>query len=96
MEFFYSQTPASFRSVISSFNLSTTAMGSLLVIPLVYLANANPRQKWVTADLDNGHLDWFFFLLAALMMVNIAVLHRISKGYQYLDDKSIEELIHEA
>ncbi len=96
MEFFYSQTPASFRSVMSSFSLSTTAMGSLLVIPLVYIVNANPRQKWVTADLDDGHLDWFFYLLATLMLVNIAVLHKISGGYQYLDDKAIEDRIRNA
>jgi peptide/histidine transporter 3/4 len=74
MEFFYGQTPAAFRSIVSSFNLLTTAFGSLLVIPLVYLVNSNPSNQWVTPDLNYGHLDWFFFLLAAMMMFNIAVL----------------------
>ncbi len=96
MEFFYSQTPSSFRSVMSSFSLSTTAGGSLLVIPLVYIVNANPKQMWVTADLDNGHLDWFFYLLAGLMVLNIGVLHRISQGYIYLDDRAIEDKIRNA
>ena len=96
MEFFYSQTPASFRSVVSSFSLSTTALGSLFVIPLVYIVNVNPEHKWVTSDLNFGHLDWFFWLLACLMVVNIVLLRFISSGFIYLNDKIIEDTIREA
>ena len=96
MEFFYSQTPASFRSLMSSFSLSATALGSLFVIPLVYVVNANPNAAWVTPDLDDGHLDWFFFLLALLMVVNIGVLGWISNDFEYLNDKSIEDTIRNA
>ena len=96
MEFFYSQTPASFRSVVSSFSLSTTALGSLFVIPLVYLVNANPQQRWVTADLNFGHLDWFFYLLACLMVINIFILRYIGSGFVYLSDKDIEDRIKSA
>ncbi len=41
LEFFYSQAPTQFRSVVQSFNLFTTAMGSIIVIPLILIVNSS-------------------------------------------------------
>ena len=49
---------------------------------------------WIPADLNYGHLDWFFFLLAVLMLGNILVLRWVSEGFFYHDDKSIQQAIH--
>ena len=41
------------------------------------------------ADLNYGHLDGFFFLLAALMCCNTYVLTWLSHGYEYMDDEGL-------
>ena len=103
LEFFYSQAPAQFRSVVQSFNLATTALGSLVVIPLILIVNSGDPNKaanepsqinttggiWVPADLNYGHLDSFFFMLAALMCGNCWLLYKISRNYQYHDNASL-------
>ncbi len=74
------------RSVAQAVNLGTTAMGAFIIIPLVYLVNANVNDEWVPTNVDVGHLDWYFFLLAGLMSLNqvspkafcFAFLHFIS------------------
>lgn len=44
-EFFYSQAPGHMRSFTQSLNLLTTALGTWLCIPIVYLGNANPDHQ---------------------------------------------------
>lgn len=82
LEFFYSQAPTVMRSVAQSLNLATTSLGSFIVIPLLLTVNAGD-QPWVPADLDEGHLDWYFFLLAALMGGTTVVFYFIARGYEY-------------
>jgi len=103
MEFFYSQAPPQFRSVVQSFNLATTALGSLVVIPLILIVNSGGGDKardspsaqntsggrWVPEDLNYGHLDSFFFLLAFFMCANCAVLHYTGRGYEYQTDETL-------
>ena len=40
--------------------------GSWLTIPLTLLVNINPNSMWITTDIDDGHLDWYYFLLAGI------------------------------
>lgn len=42
LEFYYSQAPLSMRSVSQAANLFTSALGSLVVIPLLLIVNSNP------------------------------------------------------
>jgi hypothetical protein len=82
--------------------LATTALGSFIVIPLLYLVNANPNDKWVPTNLDDGHLDYYFFLLAGLMCISIALLYYLAKDYEYktaqelklLEDDTVDEQHH--
>lgn len=72
------------RSVTQSLNLATTALGSFLVIPLLLMVNeANPQQPWVPANLDEGHLSWYFTLLAALMALTLLWFVQLARGYEY-------------
>jgi peptide/histidine transporter 3/4 len=93
LEFFYSQAPSSMRSVSQSVNLFTTALGAWIIIPLIYLVNAGKDgDKWVPEDLDKGHLDLYFYLLALLMVGNWYVLRRMSAGYEYVKSEDLERL----
>jgi len=93
LEFFYSQAPSSMRSVSQSVNLFTTALGAWIIIPLIYLVNSGGSgQAWVPEDLDKGHLDMYFFLLAVLMAINLMVLNRLKAGYVYVNPEQLERL----
>jgi dipeptide/tripeptide permease len=71
LEFFYSQAPTSMRSVSQALNLFTYALGSWLTIPLIILVNSGLfGEDWVPENLDEGHLSYYFFLLAGLMVAN--------------------------
>ncbi|CAF2038875.1 BnaA09g10430D [Brassica napus] len=47
---------------------------SLLILTLVaYFTAADGKEGWIPDDLDKGHLDYFFWLLVVLGLVNIPV-----------------------
>lgn len=71
------------RSVCQSLNLFTTALGFLFSVPLVYLVNSNPNQEWLPTNLDQGHLAWYFTLMAAILAVDIVYLIYVSRDYVY-------------
>ncbi len=47
--------------------------------------------EWVPENLDDGHLDWYFFLLAGLMGLTIVYLYYISRNYEYKTTKQLME-----
>ncbi|KAG0552020.1 hypothetical protein BDA96_01G472600 [Sorghum bicolor] len=76
-EFFYNEAPASMRSLCSALGLLTVALGSylssLVVTAVAWLTTRGGEPGWIPDDLNDGHLDRFFWLLAALSALNLAV-----------------------
>ncbi len=77
IELFYDQAPDSMRSCSSALALLSTAAGGYIAGGLIPLANAITQRlggkvggKWIPADLNKGHLDYFFFAIAALNALN--------------------------
>jgi hypothetical protein len=89
LEFFYSQSPTVMRSVAQSLNLATNAVGTLLSIPLLLAVNSNPGDEWVPENLDNGHLAYYFLLLAGIMTGGLAYFCFISRNYEYKTTKEL-------
>ncbi|ESQ29204.1 hypothetical protein EUTSA_v10023384mg [Eutrema salsugineum] len=77
LEFFYEQSPDAMRSLCSALALLNTAIGSYLsslIITLVaYFSTINGGDGWIPDNLNEGHLDYFFWLLVSLGLVNIPV-----------------------
>jgi hypothetical protein len=92
LEFFYSQAPASVRSVSQSANLLTSALGSWLTIPLTLAVNLNPNDLWVASNIDDGHLNYYFFLLALLMVLTLHLFVYISNGFKYANPHVLARL----
>jgi hypothetical protein len=90
LEFFYSQAPSSMRSVAQAFNLATSSIGSFVVIPLIYIVNANPKDPWLPRDLNQGHLAWYFLLLAGLMVCNQFYFWYICRDYKYKTNAELQ------
>ncbi|CAN6696106.1 unnamed protein product [Malus baccata var. baccata] len=87
LEFFYDQAPDAMRSLCSALSLSTVALGnyfnSILVSIVTKTTTKDGNPGWIPDNLNYGHLDYFFWLLAMLSFLNLVVYLFISKWYTY-------------
>lgn len=77
LEFFYDQSPDAMRSLCSALQLVTTALGNYLsafILTLVaYFTTRGGNPGWIPDNLNQGHLDYFFWLLAGLSFLNFVI-----------------------
>lgn len=92
LEFFYTQAPLPMRSVCQALNLLTNAFGTWLIIPILLLVNIDPSNEWVPVNLDDGHLDWYCYLLAGLMLLDVGYFYYISRCYVYMTEEELKAL----
>ncbi|XP_058729055.1 protein NRT1/ PTR FAMILY 8.1-like [Vicia villosa] len=87
MEFFYGESPDAMRSLLSALSLTTNALGNyvstLLVIIVTKVTTRNGNVGWIPDNMNRGHLDYFYWLLTILSMVNFIVYLWIAKRYTY-------------
>eukprot|EP00250_Pteridium_aquilinum_P010980 c19763_g1_i1 orf=184-2034(+) len=84
LEFFYDQSPDATRSLCSALSLAAMALGSYLsslILTIVTALSGNPG--WVPDNLNIGHIDYFFWLLAALSVANFFVYLVCAHRYKY-------------
>ncbi|XP_061963003.1 protein NRT1/ PTR FAMILY 8.1-like isoform X1 [Populus nigra] len=87
LEFFYEQAPDAMRSMCSALSLTTVALGSylssLLVTIVTSISTKNGKPGWIPENLNYGHIDYFFWLLGVLSVLNLCVFLLISNWYTY-------------
>ncbi|RCV26903.1 hypothetical protein SEVIR_5G285500v4 [Setaria viridis] len=87
IEFFYDQAPDAMRSMGTALSLTSSALGSYLSALLVSVVTAvttrNGGLGWIPDNLNRGHLDYFFWLLSLLSVINFLVYLLIAKWYKY-------------
>ncbi|KAJ6827765.1 protein NRT1/ PTR FAMILY 8.1-like [Iris pallida] len=87
LEFFYDQAPDAMRSMCSALSLTTVALGNylstLLVTIVTDITTKDGKLGWIPDNLNRGHLDYFFWLLAILSIINFVVYLMIAKWYTY-------------
>ncbi|CAN6295856.1 unnamed protein product [Urochloa humidicola] len=85
-EFFYNEAPAAMRSLCSALALLTVALGSylssLVVTAVAWITTRGGGPGWIPDDLDDGHLDRFFWLLAVMSALNLAVFVYCARRYR--------------
>ncbi|CAL4938440.1 unnamed protein product [Urochloa decumbens] len=85
-EFFYNEAPAAMRSLCSALALLTVALGSylssLVVTAVEWITTRGGRPGWIPEDLDDGHLDRFFWLLATMSAINLIVFVGCARRYR--------------
>ncbi|RCV45739.1 hypothetical protein SEVIR_9G480900v4 [Setaria viridis] len=85
-EFFYNEAPPSMRSLCSALALLTVALGSyvssLVVTMVEWLTTRGGGPGWIPDDLNDGHLDRFFWLLAVMSALNLAVFVCCARRYK--------------
>ncbi|KAJ3693683.1 hypothetical protein LUZ60_009163 [Juncus effusus] len=87
LEFFYDQAPDGMRSMCSALSLTTVALGNylstFLVTVVTDITTKNGKLGWIPDNLNRGHLDYFFWLLAILSLLNFFVYLLIANWYTY-------------
>ncbi|CAM0872168.1 unnamed protein product [Alopecurus aequalis] len=88
LEFFYSQAPDAMRSLCAAFALITVSAGSYLssiILTLVsYLTTQGGDPGWIPDNLNEGHLDRFFWLIAGISFVNLLVYIGCAMRYRHI------------
>ncbi|MCL7051547.1 hypothetical protein MKW94_000072, partial [Papaver nudicaule] len=86
LEFFSTQTPDSLKGLGIGLSMSSTAMGSylcsILLTVVMKITTKNGQPGWIPPNLNDGHLDRFFFLTAAITLVNLAAYIFCAKRYK--------------
>lgn len=87
LEFFYEQAPDAMRSMCSALSLTTVALGnylsSLLVTIVTSISTKNGKLGWIPDNLNYGHVDYFFWLLGVLSVLNLIAYLVIANWYTY-------------
>lgn len=65
--------------------LVTSGLGNYLASVLVNIVDKATQGDWYnTENLNNGHLEWFFFLLGGLMFLNFIIFVPVAMRYKYV------------
>ncbi|XP_023539304.1 protein NRT1/ PTR FAMILY 8.1-like [Cucurbita pepo subsp. pepo] len=87
LEFFYDQAPDAMRSMMAALSLTTVGLGNylstLLVTIVTTVTTRHGKLGWIPNNLNKGHLDYFFWLLAILSVLNFFAYLFAAKCYRY-------------
>lgn len=85
IEFFYSEFPRSMSSIASNlFGLSTaiaSLVASLIMSVVDRVTTSFGKESWVSSDVNIGHYDYYYWILASLSLVNYIYFVFCSRAY---------------
>ncbi|RVW95707.1 Protein NRT1/ PTR family 5.16 [Vitis vinifera] len=92
-EFFYDQAPNELRSVGLALYLSIFGVGNFLSSFLISVidktTNEDDQGSWFNDNLNQAHLDYFYWPLAGLSAVGLATYLYFAKSYIYNKGKTM-------
>ncbi|KAJ4836420.1 hypothetical protein Tsubulata_031102 [Turnera subulata] len=88
LEFFNDQAPDGLKSFGSALCMTSISLGnyvsSLLVTFVMKISTRDDMPGWIPSNLNRGHLDRFFFLLAALTTADLIIYIFCARWYRYI------------
>ncbi|KAK6802359.1 hypothetical protein RDI58_000139 [Solanum bulbocastanum] len=86
LEFFNGQAPDGIKSLGSSLCMASMSLGnyvsSMLVNMVMHFTAKGTRHGWIPENLNNGHIDRFYFLLFGLALVDMVAFVFFAKWYK--------------
>lgn len=86
LEFFNGQAPDGIKSFGSSLCMASISLGnfvsSLLVNMVMSITARGNNPGWIPEDLNSGHLDRFYFLIAILTAADFVIYLFCAKWYK--------------
>ncbi len=77
-DLFHSEVPESMRSACQALNLLAITLGYIVAGALNSIFSF-----WVTTDLNQGHIENSFFVVAVLLLVNLMAFVFVSRSFKY-------------
>jgi peptide/histidine transporter 3/4 len=100
LEFFNEQAPDGIKSFGSSLCMASISLGnyvsSMLVIMVMGITTKGNSPGWIPNDLNTGHMDRFYFLIAVLTAFDFVIYLYFAKWYKGINlednsDKGIQK-----
>ncbi|KAL8464943.1 hypothetical protein ACS0TY_034432 [Phlomoides rotata] len=95
VEFFYKQFPENMRSIAGSFFFLGMAAANYLngaLISVVHrMTEKSPTGNWLPEDLNKGRLDYFYYMITGLCVLNFCYFVVCAKWYNYKGIVKISE-----
>ncbi|XP_010548836.1 PREDICTED: protein NRT1/ PTR FAMILY 2.11-like [Tarenaya hassleriana] len=89
MEFYYKEFPENMRSFAGSIFYVGTGISSYLgsfLISIVHKTTMHsPTGNWLAEDLNKGRLDYFYYMITGISVVNFVYFLVMAKWYRYKD-----------
>lgn len=87
VEFFYKQFPENMRSLAGSLffcGLAGSSYLSSLLISIIHrVTEKSASGNWLPQDLNKGRLDYFYYIITGLQVVNFGYFILCAKWYKY-------------
>ncbi|KAG9159209.1 hypothetical protein Leryth_024468 [Lithospermum erythrorhizon] len=88
LEFFNGQAPDGLKSFGSALTMTSISLGnyvsSFIVSIVMKISTDDSMPGWIPGNLNKGHLDRFYFLLAALTTADFVVYVVCARWYKYV------------
>nr|XP_043635862.1 protein NRT1/ PTR FAMILY 5.10-like [Erigeron canadensis] len=86
-EFFYDQVPSDLRSMGLALYLSVLACGSflssILILIVEKMTGGNGQDGWISDNINQGHIDYFYYLLAVIGTAAFVMYIYVARSYVY-------------
>ncbi|KAJ7942758.1 protein NRT1/ PTR FAMILY 8.3-like [Quillaja saponaria] len=86
LEFFYNESPDAMRTLCSAVPLLTTGLGnylsSLILTIVTCLTTKGGKAGWIAKNLNEGHLDYYFWFFSGLSFVNMLMFILFARKYR--------------
>lgn len=80
-EFFYSELPKSMSSVATTLSGLGMSAASLISYWIITIVDVVTYGSWITENIDEGHLDYYYWLLGGLSVLNVLYFVWCTKSY---------------
>ncbi|KAL9246425.1 hypothetical protein vseg_019961 [Gypsophila vaccaria] len=94
IEFYNKQFPENLRSMATSLFFCTVAGASYFstaVVSLVHgLTGGHGKPDWLTNDLNQGRVDYFYYLLGIMGVFNLIYFFIVANRYRYKESVELE------
>uniref|UniRef100_A0ACD5TI87 Uncharacterized protein n=1 Tax=Avena sativa TaxID=4498 RepID=A0ACD5TI87_AVESA len=93
LDFFLRECPKGMKTMSTGLFLSTCALGfffSTVIVTIVHKVTghgSDGSDGWLANDLNQGRLDYFYWLLAVISIINIVFFTVAARGYVYKEKR---------
>jgi dipeptide/tripeptide permease len=91
LDFFLRECPKGMKTMSTGLFLSTCALGfffsTLLVTIVDKVTGHNGHDGWLADNLNDGRLDYFYWLLGMISAINLGIFTIAARGYLYKEKR---------